>query len=171
MPDDANTLTATDDPVEWIEWDEEKIADILDRIASKEQTDDDLVSEAEKEHLVETLEQLEEEAREILGDYDHACEHHDEKRRAELKKGGHSPQEVEEILDRDRLQIVARALRGEGTSTNPAHEYYAAGHQVGYEPHPAHVAKQAELMDQLANDDPEAFDQMWDMLAKIGRLG
>jgi hypothetical protein len=43
-------------------------------------------------------------------------------------------------------------------------------HDLGYQPHPAHVREQAERMDKLAVEDP-AFDAAWEELRKLGRLG
>jgi hypothetical protein len=54
---------------------------------------------------------------------------------------------------------------------NPAHALYGLAPDMGYEPHPTHTRELAERMDQLAVDDPEGFDDAWEELRKLGRLG
>jgi hypothetical protein len=124
-------------------------------------------------------------ARKNFVDYDEACEHHEKNRMEELASaypdddpeaiafarqyGLKTPAQLREaILDQDRVEHVARSLR-EGEC--PARRYYRLAHEGGYQPHPKVLAKEAERMEHLAEQDPEKYDEEWNRLAALGRLG
>jgi hypothetical protein len=113
------------------------------------------------------------------------CEHHEKNRMKELasaypdkdpealaiaqQNGLKTPAQLREaIVDMERVEIVGRALR-EGEC--PARRYYRPAHEGGYEPHPKHLRQEAERMDRFAEQDPEKYDEEWERLAALGRLG
>ena len=122
-------------------------------------------------------------AREAFSDYDAACEHLEDGRKAELARaypdtpevahaarqmGFQSPAQLRAaMLNRDRIAIAQQAIR---LGMNPGHLYYQLAQQRGFKSTRGPNKVETKFMVKLADEDPERFDRAWDLMAKAGHL-
>jgi hypothetical protein len=139
---------------------------------------------AGQKHFVDAVEHSERQARELISDYDEACEHLETGRMRELEMqypdnhpqakaiarhyGYPSPAHLRAAcLNADRVNIVKHAMQ---TGQSPAQLYYKIAIMRGFQARPAINRHESRQMDRLYEENPEAWDRAFDQLAKNGRL-